>query len=652
MTFEAAVHSKAIRIDSLALKMCAEAGSGHPTTATSLGQIVTVLMYHTMRWVPEDPGYPTSDRLVLSEGHAVPIVYGAFIDLGAAVGLDDHLRPANMDDIGGFRSTSSPLDGHPNPQEGFLFFDAATGSLGQGLSAAAGLAQAARLDDLDQRIYCIIGDGESREGQVTEALDYIVDHQLDNVLPIFNCNEYGQAGSVSNQQSPEKIAARLTAAGYHVETIDGHDPLQIKAAFDRFTEGGQGPMAVVARTIKGWGMPSMQGDGWHGKPAAGEALDVALEELNASGASLIGSQEGGDLMIYPPAIESRPAGSLRPVSSFPDALRSFELDAVLASGRFATRKAYGVALRELGHANTDVVVLDADVCNSTFAQWFRDDHELASRFSECKIAEQNMISAGLGFAAAGKIPFCSTFAKFLTRAYDQIEMAMNSGANIKLVGSHSGISLAADGPSQMSLPDVAWFRSLGSIKNHKGSPGCWTLQPADAYAAYGLTMAMAEHDGMCYMRTHRPDVEFLYDEQTTFRLGGMEVLTQGRDLLIASAGFMLHECNKSLDALDKMGIDASLVDLYSLPFDEDEFLDLANENGGMVLVVEDNYGGGLFSAVAEACARSGDAFTVEQLCVTRIPKSAKSEREILEQCGLHHEAITSSAARILGLVNA
>ncbi len=652
MSFEAAVHAKAIRLDSLALEMCSAAGSGHPTTAMSLGQIVTVLMYHSMRWVPEDPGYSTSDRLVLSEGHAVPSVYAAFIDLGATVGTGDALRPATLSDVEGFRSSDSPLDGHPNPREGFHFFDAATGSLGQGLSVAAGLAQAARLDGLDQRIYCIIGDGESREGQITEALDYIMDHRLENLLPIFNCNAYGQAGSVSDQQSPDKIKARLEATGFHVLDIDGHDPEAIRSTFDQFIEGGHGPMAVVARTTKGWGSPSMQGDGWHGKPASGDGLATALDELQETGASLIGSLEGGDLMIYPPTIESKPEPTCRPLSNFTDALRSFGMEGVLESGSYATRRAYGVALRELGHANTNIVTLDADVCNSTFAQWFRDDEQIADRFNECKIAEQNMISAGLGFAAAGKIPFCSSFAKFLTRAYDQIEMAMNSGANIKLVGSHSGISLAADGPSQMSLPDVAWFRSLGSVRNHNGDPGCWTLQPADAYAAYGLTMAMAEHDGMCYMRTHRPDVEFLYDDKTEFTLGGMEVLTQGRDLLIASAGYMLHECNKSLDALDKLGIDASLVDLYSLPFEEEEFLDLANDNGGMVLVIEDNYGGGLFSAVAEACARSGDAFTVEQMCVTRIPKSAKGEREILKQCGLNHESITKHAASILGLVTA
>tara|TARA_Y100001933_G_scaffold186172_1_gene185169 strand:+ start:808 stop:2766 length:1959 start_codon:yes stop_codon:yes gene_type:complete len=652
MSFEAAVHSKAIRLDTLSLQMCADAGSGHPTTAMSLGQIVTVLMYHSMRWVPEDPGYPTSDRLVLSEGHAVPIVYAAFADLGAHVGGDGERRPTTMTDLEEFRATDSPLDGHPNPREGFPFFDAATGSLGQGLSSAAGLGLAARLDGLDQRIFCIVGDGESREGQITEALDFIMDHDLSNVLTIFNCNAYGQAGSVSGQQSPDRTRARLEASGFHVLDIDGHDPAAIKAAFDAFTEGGHGPMAVVARTVKGWGAPSIQGDGWHGKPPAGEALEQCIEELDATGASLIGSMEGADLAIYPPTIEARPAPVVRDCLSFPEALRHYGFDSVLESGQLATRRAYGVALRELGHANNGVCALDADTCNSTFAQWFRDDAEISDRFFECKIAEQNMVSVGLGLAAAGKIPFCSTFAKFLTRAYDQVEMAMNSGANMKFVGSHSGISLAADGPSQMSLPDVAWFRSLGSVADHNGAPGCYVLQPADGYAAYALTLQMAEHEGMCYMRTHRPDVEFLYDENTEFRLGGMEVLTEGRDLLIVSAGYMVHECNKALDDLDKLGIDASLIDLYSLPFEEEGLLDLANENGGMVLVVEDNYGGGLFSAVAEACVQSGDAFTVEQLAVKRIPKSARGEREILEQCGLHHEQITRHAARILGLVTA
>ena len=220
---------------------------------------------------------------------------------------------------------------------------------------------------------------------------------------------------------------------------------------------------------------------------------------------------------------------------------------------------------------------------------------------------------------------------------------------MKIVGSHSGISLAADGPSQMSLPDIAWFRSLGTMSNHKGHPGFYILQPADAWAAYALTIAMAEHEGCCYLRTHRPEVEMLYDESTEFKLGGMEVLTQGRDLLLVSSGYMIHECNKAIDELDRMGIDASLLDLYSLPFDEEQMLDIANENNGNILVVEDNYGASIGSAVADACTASGDAFTVKQLYVKRIPKSARSPESILKMCSLHYTDITEAAASLLGV---
>ncbi|MEE2906648.1 MAG: transketolase [Planctomycetota bacterium] len=649
MSFEAAVHAKAIRLDSLALTMCGHAGSGHPTTALSLGHITTALMYHAMRWVPEDPAYPTADRLVLSEGHAVPIVYAAFIDIQAMVGQPGAYRPASEIDLEGFRSTDSPLDGHPNPREGFTFFDAATGSLGQGLSVAAGLGIAARDDGIDQRIYCVIGDGEAREGQIVEALDFIVEHNNLNVLPIFNCNGYGQSATVSTQQSPERIQAKLEATGFHVVSIDGHDPAAIKTALETFTSGTDQPMAIVAKTVKGWGVPSIQGEGWHGKPVSGEALEQALQELAATGAELTTQGSPDDMMIYPPATSTRSEPTMGQVMTMPEAMRAWDMQNVLTSGRLATRRAFGLALRAVGHADPSAYALDADVKNSTFTQTFGDDATLTSRHVECRIAEQNMIGVGMGLSAAGKRPMCATFGKFVTRAYDQIEMAMNTGANIKIVGSHTGVSLAADGPSQMALPDVAWFRSLSTVTNHAGNPGCYVLQPADAWAAYGLTVAMSQYNGLCYMRTHRPDVEFIYDEGTTFELGGMEVLTEGRDLLIVTAGYMIHECNKALDDMDQMGVDASLLDLYSLPFDEDCFLDLANQNGGNVLVVEDNYGGGLFSAVSEACVKAGDAFTVEPLAVTRIPKSARSETEILEQCGLSHQSITQAAAAMVGL---
>ena len=651
MSFENAIHARAIRLNTMSLEMCAESGSGHPTSAMSIGHIISVLMYRTMRWLPDQPNHPTSDRLVLSEGHAVPAVYAAMADIGAVVewnGESVQLTPEHLKTL---REDDSPLDGHPNPCEGVSFFDAATGSLGQGLSVAAGLGLAARADGLDRKIYCIIGDGESREGQISEALDFIMDHALTQVLPIFNCNAYGQAGAVSDQQSPTTIAAKLEAFGFDTVTIDGHDPVAIKEAFETFNKAGRTqPMAIVAKTIKGWGVPSMQGGNWHGKPASKQQVVAVISELRQTGMALTSS-----LATVPIAIPTPPdapeVSAEQPVPmSFKEAMEKWDMITVLQSGKMATRRAFGVALRALGHTHNNVWSVDADVSNSTFSNFFGNDAELSGRFVECKIAEQNMYSVGVGLSAAKKIPFCSTFSKFITRGYDQIEMAINSGANLKIIGSHSGITLAADGPSQMSLPDIAWFRSFSTMIDHNGNPGCYVLQPADAWAAYGLTIAMAQNIGCCYMRTHRPDVEMLYDESTIFELGGMEVLTEGRDVMIVSAGYMIHECNKAIEELDRLGIDATLLDLYSLPFDEDRLLDIANSNNGNVFVVEDNYGASLGSAVADACAASGDAFTVEQLFVRRIPKSARNPESILRMCGLHYTDITQGAASLLGVV--
>jgi transketolase len=653
MSFEAAIHAQAIELDRLALEMTAAAGSGHPSTSLSLGHIITVLLYHSMRWSPEIPNYPTSDRLVLSEGHAVPIVYAACAKLGVMIGKDpNNRRPMTQQDAMRLREADSEVDGHPNPVEGFPFFDAATGSLGQGLSVAAGLAEAAHLDGIDRRIFCIIGDGESREGQIAEALDYIADHKITSVLPIFNCNGYGQVERVSTQQSPETLKAKLEAYGYTVLTIDGHNPTQIKSAFDKFIENssknGASPLAVIAKTVKGWGSPTLQGGNWHGKPATGEHLVRALNELAERRAELTSALSSTDqFMIQPP-----PEASERTIKSvelppFSRLMKSKDMESVLHTGRMATRRAYGLALQALGLANDRVVALDCDVSNSTFAEYFARDPKLRERFFECKIAEQNMISVAAGLSAAGKIPFCSTFAKFVTRAYDQVEMAINSGANLKIVGSHAGVTLAADGPSQMSLPDIAWFRAFAGVQNSQGNPACYILQPADAYAAYKLTEAMAEYEGACYMRTLRSDTEFIYNDDTVFNLGGFELLNQGRDVLICAAGYMVHEANKALEGLDKAGISATIVDLYSLPFDTDALLDLAAQNNGYVVTVEDNYAGGIGSAVAEALSNSGDAFTLEQMTIQRIPKSAKTPEEILQMVGLTHSDIVNRCLKLL-----
>lgn len=656
MSFEAAVHAQAIELNKMSLEMTAAAGAGHPSTCMSLGHMITVLLYNTMRWSPDYPDYPTSDRLVLSEGHAVPIVYAACIKLGVAVGKDPQSRrKLTMADAKMLREWKSELDGHPNPMEGFPFFDAATGSLGQGLSVAAGLAEAARLDGLDKRIYCIVGDGESREGQIAEALDYIIDRKLTNVLTIFNCNEFGQADRVSGQQSADTMKAKLEALGFAVRVIDGHNPTQIKGAFDQFAaisaSGTNGkPMAVVAKTEKGWGAASMHGSGWHGKPASGDGLKKALAELDEKRLQMTTALASSDSFeIQPPANAAPREFAMGELPPLDDVMRKYDMAAVLGSGKLATRRAYGIALRALGEINDRVVALDCDVSNSTFADMFAKDSDLKERFFECKIAEQNMFSVAAGLSAAGKIPFCSTFAKFVTRAYDQIEMAINSGANLKIIGSHAGISLASDGPSQMSLPDVAWFRSLSTMKDHRGNPGCYVLQPADAYAAYALTGVMAEYEGACYMRTLRPDTELLYNKDTVFNLGGFETLVEGKDLVIAACGYMVHEASKAIDMLDKAGVSATLVDMYSLPFDEDKLMDIIGANNGYVLSVEDNYGGGLGSAIADALTDSGDAFTLHQLHVRRIPKSAKTPAEMMQMCEISSDHITKAAMKLLQL---
>lgn len=654
MSFDSTIHAKAIELVRLGYEMTAAAGSGHPTSGASLAHIVTVLMYGHMRYEPANPLHPASDRLVLSEGHAVPIVYAACADLGVMIGKDRaNWRPMTRQDAMTLRAIDSPIDGHPNPIEGFPFFDAATGSLGQGLSVAAGLAAAAKLDGLDKRIFCIIGDGESREGQMWEALDFVKDHGLFAVCPIFNCNGYGQADHISPQQSSATLAKKLEAFGFRPIVIDGHQPTQVQEALSAHAQAAHDPaavpVAIVANTIKGWGSPSQQGNGFHGKPAMGDELAKALEELDQT-ARQLGAVADMPLRIGLMS-PRKPISAVerQPVPSLNEAAEKWGYQGLLAAGKMATRRAYGVALRAVGHSRPDVVVLDADVSNSTFAEDFAKDEQLRERYFECKIAEQNMFSAAVGLSAAGKVPFVSTFGKFATRAYDQIEMGINSGANFKIVGSHVGISLAADGPSQMAMPDVAWFRAFTALKRPDGRPSVYVLQPSDAYQAYALTVATAEHDGVCYIRTSRPNVEFLYGDADKFTLGGHEVLSEGRDLLILACGYMVHQANKALEALDAQGVDATLVDLYSLPFDTDAILDLANENNGMVLTLEDNYLGGIGSAVADAISADGGGFNLRQMYVRRIPKSCRTVDEVMAYTGLSVNHIVTEAMQLLQL---
>lgn len=636
MSITHTLHQKAALLGKLALRMTAVAGSGHPSSALSLAHLTAHLLYRQMRHDPKNPWHATADRLVLSEGHAVPIVYAAWADLRGAIGCAPDTRDSasalKFDDLAGLREKSSVLDGHPNPAEGFPFFDAATGSLGMGLSVAAGLALAARLDGSDRRVYVLIGDGESREGQIWEAADFIVDHRLSSICAIFNCNGQGQAGPVSSQQSADRLAAKLDAFGWKTEIINGHDPDAIQQAFARFGDSER-PTAIVARTVKGWGVDSLLTGNWHGKPLGSGDLDDAYRSLDRA----VATANTAPATLAPPppsgaATLPRPSPREAAWPTFREVMESNGLGPALQKNALATRRAYGATLKAAGDLLPSILCLDADVSNSTFAEIFAKAHP--ARFFECKIAEQNMVSVAAGLAAAGFIPFVNSFAKFLARAYDQVELASVSRANIKLVGSHSGVTPCSDGPSQMGLLDVAYFRALGSVRgDDRRTPLCWLFQPADAVAAFHCTRRMIEIRGMCYMRTFRPDVPIIYPHDATFSPGGFGVLSAGDDVLLVSAGYMVHVARQAADLLASQNIRAALVDAYSLPIDEESFGELLRP-GRPVLVVEDNYGGGLGAAVAEIAARRGSGLRVERLQVNRIPKSAREPDQELDLCGI------------------
>jgi transketolase len=651
MSFASAVNKKAVDIGKLAVEMTTSAGSGHPSTALSLAHLVTELMYHQMRWDPKNPWNGASDRLILSEGHAVPIIYAAYADLGGMItppGKEHDPsagRAMTREDAMTLRAINSPIDGHPHPQVGVPFFDAATGSLGQGLSVAAGLGAAAKMDGLDRNFYCIIGDGESREGQIWEAADFISDHALTNVVPIFNCNELAQSDYVSPQQSYQGIAEKCKAYGFIVRVIDGHNPIEINEAFRELNvvKNGNRPMAIVARTIKGWGAIDEQGTGKHGTPVKKDHLAEVLGELDQTAMDIGASDsKNGDLKISPPKATIKPAErkTIR-AAAFAEGLAAVGLDKDLAAGKpIAPRKAYGAALVALGSADKRIVGLDADVKNSTHAEWFAK--KFSAQYLECKIAEQNMISVAAGVSAAGKIPFCSTFAKFVMRAYDQVEMAIIGGANLKITGTHAGVTLASDGPSQMSLPDVAFFRSFCHTTNFNGRPAVSYFFPADAVSCYKITELMANLDGACYQRALRADVKMLYKPEETFEVGGYKVLREGKDIVFVTAGYMVHECLKAADELAKAGKKATVIDAYSMPLQTQGILEIAQKNGGTIMTVEDNYSGGLDAEIAVAIALSGAAVKLKSLYVHQIPKSGREPQDVLDYLGLGAKQIVAA----------
>lgn len=636
---------KVIQLGKQVVKMCTAAGSGHPSSGLAIIHLTTALMYRVMRYDPKNPWNRNSDRLVLSEGHAVPVVYAAYCDLGGVYGQPDDPRELKFDDALTLREDNSILDGHPNPALGFPFFDAATGSLGQGLSVAAGLACAARVDGSNKKIFCIIGDGESREGQIWEALDFIVDHKLTAVRPIFNCNGQGQSDHVSDQQSADELDRKLKAFGYDTLVIDGHNWDDVFRALT--ADAKDKPLAIVAKTVKDWGVPELQKQSYHGKPLTDEQLPQAFANLDAKAAELgvADLADGPAAQITPPENKLQtPDYTEIAGGDFSEAMKAAGQEKALEAKKMSTRKAYGIALQALGR-DSRVTAIDGDVKNSTFAEFFAKKYP--ARYFEGKIAEQNMISAAAGMAAAGKVPFASTFAKFVVRAYDQFELAAISNANIKIVGSHAGVSLAADGPSQMATVDLAFCRSLCHAKRADGTPVLRFFQPSDAVSAFKLTELMANLEGLSYMRTHRPDVPFLYNENEEFTLGGFKHLIDGEDVAIVASGYMVHVAMKAAQILEeKSGLRASLIDAYSMPLATDEILQIGDDCRGQIIVVEDNYIGGIADEISSAAAASDLGVTVTPMYVQRIPKSAKSPEEIMQQVHLSAEEIAATAQAI------
>ena len=608
------LRARAARLREHSLRATSEAGSGHPTSCLSAADLVAALFFDVLRYDPRDPGNPDCDRFVLSKGHAAPLLYAAWAEAGALP----------VDDLLTLRRIDSPLEGHPTPH--FPGTVAATGSLGQGLSVGVGLAWNARqLARTDQRIYVLCGDGEVAEGSVWEAIALAAHQQLDNLVAILDVNGLGQSQRTMYGFDVAGYAARFAAFGWHAIPIDGHDMEAIVAAFEEAGAVRGKPVVIVARTKKGQGVSALADkDNWHGKPVPkGADLDTAVAEVRAA---------APQVTLPPVARRGNARGASAPAARAPMAAPDYAADA-----QVATREAYGTALAKLGAVDAAVAVIDADTKNSTFAERFLAAHP--QRYLEAYIAEQNMVGVAVGLSAAGRTPFVSSFACFLTRAFDHIRMAAISRANLKLAGSHCGVSIGEDGPSQMGLEDLAMMRAV---------PGAVVLYPSDAVSTERLVEAMAGERGIHYLRLTRPKAPILYGADEQFPIGGSKVLRQsGSDrLTIVAAGVTLVEALAAHDLLAKDGIAVRVVDAYSVkPIDIEGVRAAARATGGKVLVVEDHYAdGGLGDAVLNAL--SGQAATVTKQAVTGVPRSGKPA-ELLALYGLDAASIAKRVRELL-----
>ena len=595
-----------LRIDSV--RSTTEAGSGHPSTCCSAAEIMAALFFAEMRYDPRDPGNEDNDRFVLSKGHAAPVLYAAWAEAGIIA----------REDILSLRRLESDLEGHPTPR--LPWVDVATGSLGQGLCAGVGIALNARRIQSAYRTYVLLGDGETAEGSVWEAAEMAAFHKLDSLCGITDVNGLGQSQPTQWQHEMQAYATRWTAFGWHTIVVDGHDLTAVLDALEQARRTTDRPTMILARTIKGKGISLMEGrGGWHGKPLKkGAEADQALAELQ----SQLVADDGPPLTPPAPARRQRTAVT-RPALPPP---------AYTLGETVATREAYGTAIARLGAADERIVALDADVKNSTFSDRF--EQQQPERFYQSFIAEQVMVGAATGLAARGAIPFPSTFAAFLSRAYDFIRMAAISNSNIKMAGSHAGVSIGEDGPSQMALEDLAMMRA---------QPNVTVLYPCDAVSTDRLIEAAAYHHGPVYMRTSRPKTPVIYGPEEAFPIGGLKILRQGSAdvATVIGAGITVFEALKAHDELRKRDVAIRVIDLYSLqPIDADALLRCARDTGGRMITVEDHYeAGGIGDAVATAVA--GHGFTVRRLAVREIPRSGTPE-QLVDQYGISARHIVAA----------
>jgi transketolase len=596
-----------LRVDSI--RSSSAAGSGHPTSSMSAAELMSVLLAGHLHYDFDQPHNPGNDHLIFSKGHASPLLYAMYKAAGAI--SDEEMLT--------FRKLGSRIEGHPTPV--LPWVDVATGSLGFGLPVGVGVALAAkRLDRLDYRVWVLCGDSEMAEGSIWEAFDHAAHEVLDNLTVLVDVNRLGQRGETMHGWDLTSYAQRAEACGWMAIEIDGHDVDEVDRALTQAEATKGRPTVIVARTHKGKGVKAVDDqEGAHGKPL--DHPEEAIAEL--------GGERHLSVKVTPPA----PGAEPHRFATSPTELPRWEKGS-LAS----TRRAYGDALAAVGSTHADVVALDAEVSNSTYAEIFKKAHP--DRFFEMFIAEQQMVAAAVGMQVRHWRPFASTFAAFLTRAYDFVRMAAVSRASIRLVGSHAGVSIGQDGPSQMGLEDLASFRAVH---------GSTVLYPSDPNQTAQLVSAMAETDGVVYMRTTRADTPVLYDPDEQFRIGGSRVLrsSESDQVSVVAAGITLHEAVKAADALGTEDINVRLIDLYSLkPVDRAGLVDAAEATGGRIITVEDHWPeGGIGETVLSALADSGLALHLVKLAVNSMPTSGTPD-ELLGLAGIDADHIAAAVRKL------